>query len=86
MPKYFIDYQDGDNVYFDSVGSNLSSIDIAIKEALRLLSEFVKFVLPETGSSKITTAVRDESNKELYRASLIYHAEHLDQSLRSLTD
>ena len=82
MTRYFIDYQDGDDVHLDSEGSNLSSFDVAKKEALGVLSELIKFVLPKTGSREIMATVRDESDTKLYRATLIYHAENLDQSLR----
>ncbi len=78
MPKYFVDYRHNGDIFLDDEGSVLSGIDVARKEALGLLSEFVKFVLPESGSSEITATVRDERDTELYRATLIYHAERLD--------
>lgn len=78
MPKYYIDYQYEDDVHLDNEGSNLSGVDVAKKEAIALLSEFVKFVLPQTGSREIITTVRDESDAKLYRATLVFHAEHLN--------
>ena len=77
MPKYFVDFQDGDVLHPDEEGSDLFGFEEAREEAIALLPQVARDKLPDGEHREFIATVRDESGVALYRASLIFHGERL---------
>lgn len=77
MPKYFIDFQDGELVHPDEEGSDLPGFEDARIEAIALLPHMAKQKLPDGEYREFIATVRDEGGIALYRASLTFREKRL---------
>ena len=77
MPKFFIDFRDGDVLIIDDEGSDLHSFEEARLEAVGLLSQVAMDRLPDGEHRQFVATVRDENDVALYRATLTFHGERL---------
>ena len=77
MPRYFVDFQDGDTVQPDEEGSDLIGFEQARIEAIELLPQVARDELPDGEDRTFIVTVRDASHKALYRATLTFHGERL---------
>ena len=77
MPKFFFDFQDNNILHADDEGSNHSSFQHARVEAVRSLLEVMRDHVSDGEHHNFITTVRGKNGVPLYRASLIFHGEHL---------
>jgi len=59
MPRYFFDVQDGEGVFVDEVGLELSGMDAAIREARRALADMMRDVLRNQSAREVLIRIRD---------------------------
>ena len=59
MPRYYFDVRDGDGVFVDDVGVELSDMDTAIREARKAIADMVRDALREQSGDQISILVRD---------------------------
>ena len=77
MPRFFIDFQDGDTLHSDDEGSSLLAFEQARDEAVGLLPQIARDQLPDGEYREFVATVRDKNGVALYRASLTFRGEHL---------
>ena len=70
MSRYFFDSRDGDHVIRDDDGIELDGIEAARDEAALALRDLAKDALPGSTRREVAIEVRDESGRQLIRASL----------------
>jgi hypothetical protein len=78
MPRYFVDFQDGDEFHKDVVGIEYRDVKTARREAALLLPSIAKDELPDGEHRTFIATLRDRDGKALYRAILVFHGEILD--------
>ena len=77
MPRFYFDIADGENSVRDTDGIDLSGLDEARKEALRVLPDVAREVMPDGDNRNIVARVRDESGRFVFQATLSLTAEWL---------
>lgn len=77
MPWFYFDLQNGNRVHVDDIGSELDNIEQARKEAVSLISHFVRDNLVVDRSQHVVAFVRDGSNKVHFKATLNFVCERL---------
>ncbi len=70
MPLYFVDFNDGQIVVRDDVGSEASAPEAARDEAVRLLTEAAKTGVAHSSEQLLVATVRDGADQDLYRLIL----------------
>lgn len=77
MPRFYFDLQNGSGMRVDDIGSELEDIDQAVKEALSLISHFVKDNLLDDKPKQFIAYIRDGSSRPICRATLNFKCERL---------
>lgn len=70
MSRYFFDVTDGGILTRDEIGADLASDDEARDEALGLLPNLAREVMPGGDQHEIRTTVRNEDGAVVYEATL----------------
>ena len=70
MPRYFIDIDDGETHAEDEEGSELPDLLAARNDAVAALHESAKGKLSGCDRRTLTTSVRDEAGRVLFKARL----------------
>jgi len=76
VPRYYFDISDGDVTTTDTEGQEMS-IDEARQEAIGVLPQLAKDVLPDGDTRTFVSYVRDEEGSGIFRAKLTLRAEWL---------
>ncbi len=77
MPRFFVDFRDGDNFYKDEQGIDVADFEQARNEAIALLPQVAKDQLPDGEHHEFVATIRDEGDVMIYRASLTFHGDRL---------
>ena len=78
MPRFFIDFRDGDTVHTDDEGSDHLSRDQARLEAVALLPEIARDELPDGEHRTFVATVRDETGHTVYQATLTFNGQWMN--------
>ena len=70
MPLYFFDVTDNNKTTLDESGTDLINDTEARDQALSLLPNIARDLLPGTNRYEISVAIRDEHAKPFYEANL----------------
>jgi hypothetical protein len=73
MPRYFFDFQDGDQMTPDDDGTELETRQKARAAAIQLLPEVAKDELRNEEHRRFAVTVREEGQQIIYHASLTFH-------------
>jgi len=76
LPRYFIDFHDGDHVIVDKQGSEWPTLMQARDEAVQALPDITKVPLPDGEHRRFMMTIRTEGGILLYRATLSFEGEH----------
>jgi hypothetical protein len=79
VPRYYFDVQDGNTRHIDDVGEVLDGPEAAFSEAMGLLSELAQQVSLNGRERALTSTVRDEDGKGVYKATLTLTGAKLQQ-------
>ncbi len=77
MPRYFFDINDGERATIDAEGSELDSDEAARAEAIGVLPDLARDMLPDGDRHTFIASVRDEAGRAIFRATLTLAAEWL---------
>ena len=77
MPRYFIDYQDGETHFSDEEGSDLRNLDDAREQAISVFPRLENKPLPVCGRHSYMSSIRNEYGELVYRATLTFSDEYL---------
>jgi hypothetical protein len=75
MPRYFFDIDDGERVTTDLDGLELDGPETAKAEAVRVLPNVARDVLPDGDARTLSTTVRTADQGSIFRASLTLRCE-----------
>ncbi len=81
MPKFFVDFQDGEVIHPDEEGSDVAGFEQAMVQTIGMLLQIAKDELPDGEHRNFAATVRDESGVALYRAKLTFCGEVLERPL-----
>ncbi len=77
MPRYYFDVDDGDRKFIDDEGSDMPDAKAARNEAILLLPDFAKTVLPDGGDRDFVSRVRDEAGNLIFEATFTLRSQWL---------
>lgn len=77
MPLYYFDIDDGDQQTRDEEGAELESQMAARAEAIGVLPNIARDVVPDRDQRTFVVVVRDDSNRPIFKATLSLVAEWL---------
>jgi hypothetical protein len=73
MQRFFFDVHDDEESVVDREGQVCSDIEVARKEAQRIITDVARLDIPNNGDKRhLTVLVRDEASQPLYAATLLY--------------
>ena len=75
MPRFYFDVDDGERRTRDEEGLVLDDLAAASREAVKVLPEVARDVLPDGTEKVMSASVRDEGGTTLFRAVLAFHCE-----------
>jgi PleD family two-component response regulator len=78
MPRYFSDLDDGKTKYVDKIGTELSDVKMASREAIEFLASVFKDALPDTSDSIFVVSVRNEAGQTIFTTTLMLQSDWLD--------
>ena len=71
MPRYFVDFNDGQAETCDNTGTDMPSPEAARDDVMRMLVDTARFEIARSGSGQLLVAtVRDGAGQDLYRVML----------------
>jgi hypothetical protein len=70
VPLYFFDTRDGPTLLRDEIGLELDGIEAARDEATRGMADLAHDALPGATRRELSVQVRDETDRDVLRASL----------------
>jgi hypothetical protein len=79
MNRYFFDLHNGDGPVRDEQGTRLPSREAIPREIARIVLDIARDELPVSDRTVISVRVRDETDRTISVASLIYNNEWLDR-------
>jgi len=77
MPRYFIDTSDQDVFCRDEEGKEYANLDDARAEAVQVLPDMARDVLPDGDAQIILAIVRDDEGRSVLQAALSFHVTSL---------
>lgn len=77
VPRFFFDIQDGSETQPDDTGLNLADASQARKVAISTLPDVARTALPDGDHHEFIATVRDETGRQIFRATLSLSAEWL---------
>ncbi len=78
MNRYYFDLDDGIRFYRDPEGTKTDDIDEVRREAIAILPEMAKDVLPDCHHWVFKVQVRDHMDRVIFKATLTFDAERLN--------
>lgn len=84
MPRYFFDIDDGENQFRDDDGMEMPHLEAAGAEAVRVLPDVAREVLPDGDRRAFVSVVRDETGDVVFRATLSLVAEWIGRNRATL--
>ena len=75
MPHFYFDVADGEHLARDDDGLMFDDLATACREAVRVLPDVARDVLPNGTEKVISTSVRDDAGTILFRALLVFRCE-----------
>ena len=75
MPRFYLDYRDGDYFLADEDGIELASSEDARAEATSILAEMARDILCGTKRRELVIEVSDENRKPLFRTALAFEVQ-----------
>ena len=75
--RYFFDVDDGSGLVKDEIGLDCSSLRDVRAEAIRVLPDIAREVMPDGDRRTLRTIVRDQNGQEIFEASLALEAHWL---------
>jgi hypothetical protein len=79
MPRYFSDLDNGKTKYIDVVGTELSDIKMASRDAIRFLASVFADALPETNDVFVVN-VRNDVGLTIFTSTLMLQSDWLIHS------
>ena len=76
---FFFDIYDGESLKRDDRGQEFPNLQAARNNAVRILRDLVRDMLPDGDKRVFVVAMRDESGATVFRAALSYMAEWLTE-------
>jgi hypothetical protein len=73
MSLYFVDFHDGEDLYYDAEGSEFENFELVCKQAILSLKEIAKDRPKNDKFRAVTVIVRGETESTLYKATLILY-------------
>ena len=70
MPRYFFDVDDGEHLTSDIDGQEMESLQAAQNEAIALLPDIARMVLPDGDRRTIVSVLRTDADCIVLRATL----------------
>ena len=80
MPRYFFDIDDGESQFRDEDGMEMPHLEAARDEAVRVLPDVAREVLPDGDRRTFASVVRNETGDVVFRATLSLVAEWMGPS------
>jgi bifunctional DNase/RNase len=78
MNRYYFDFDTGLRFYRDPEGIKTDDIDEVRREAIAILPEMVKDVLPDCDHRVFKVQVRDHADRVIFKATLTFNSERLN--------
>jgi CheY-like chemotaxis protein len=78
MPRYFCDLDNGKTKYIDTIGTELSNVNMVPRDAIGLLASVFKDAVPDTNDSIYVVSVRNEAGLTIFTTTLVLQSEWLD--------
>ena len=78
MPRFYLDYRDGDYFLADEDGIELASSEDARAEATSILAQMARDILHGTKRRELVVEVSDENRKPLFRTALSFEVRPVD--------
>ena len=75
MPRFFFDTDDGEHLVRDDEGQDLPDLKAARDEAIGVLPDIARDVLPDGDRRDFVSVVRNEKDEVVFRAKLSLVAE-----------
>lgn len=72
MPRYFIDFQEGNDTIKDEEGGELKDLNVAREQAVEIFSHLDYRNLCDGPQHTYATSVRDEQGRIVYKADLTF--------------
>lgn len=70
MPFYYFDIDDGHELTRDDTGVEFADLQAARDAAISILPEVAREILPDGDMREIVSTLRDESGRNVFRATL----------------
>ncbi len=77
VPRYYFDVDDGKRKFVDDESSEMRDTKAARDEAVLLLPDFAKTVLPDGGDRDFVSRVRDEAGTLIFEATFTLRSQWL---------
>ena len=77
LKRYFFDVDDGDGLAIDGIGLLCDSLHAVREEAIKVLPDIAREVLPDGDQRVLRTIVCDEGGRSIFEASLALDAHWL---------
>ena len=78
MPRYYFDINDGEHFDRDETGVEACGLEEAQAQAVSILPDVAREVLPDGGYREISVLLRDSIGKSVFRAMLTLRCIALD--------
>lgn len=79
MPRFYFDIEDEGHLTKDEEGLLMSDHEEARSQAIGVLPDIARDVLPDGNSRSFVATVRDEAGQHIFRATLTLHATWLSE-------
>ena len=75
MPRYFFDLDEGERLYRDGKGSDLTDVQAAREEAIAVLPDIVRAMVTGRDRKTLTSIIRDDAGNVVFgvRLTLLDH-------------
>ena len=75
MPRYFFDLDEGERLYRDGKGSDLTDVQAAREEAIAVLPDIVRAMVTGRDRKTLTSMIRDDAGNVVFgvRLTLLDH-------------
>jgi hypothetical protein len=82
MPRYYFDVWDDDDLTPDDTGLELDDLEAAKKVTAKRMADLAKDKIADSIRRVLAIEVRDEANRSLLEARLVFEMEQLTSALR----
>ena len=82
MPRYYFDVWNDDDLAPDETGVELDNLEAAKTATAKRMADLANDVLPGSTGRVLAIEVRDEANRSVLEARLVFEMEQLTPALR----